>query len=425
MMNKKAKITEKRNSIFQKILLPLDSSPHSNYSISRALEIGKRFDSLLVATHVYAARLHEDRFKEMETGLPAKYQKEEELERQRDLHGDLIDKGLRLISDSYFSEFAKGCQELGINHEGKNIEGKNFAEIAKEVKTGEYDLVIMGALGLGAVEHSIIGTVCERVVREVRSDCLVVKEDRPFGGDILVAVDGSPSSFWGIKVAMYLKRVFGGEIEAISVFDPYFHQVAFKSIAGILSEEASNVFKFEEQEKLHDEIIDKGLAKIYQDQLNKAGRIAEREGVEIKTTLLAGKPYNEIIKHLSWKKYSVLVTGRQGIHSNGLDLGGNTENLLRMAPCNIIIASREYNDIPEEVGVDGISKDKVVWDDDTIKRLDKIPFFARGMAKKAIEDFAREKGTTSVTDEIFDTAAKKILPSSARGAMGIEEEAGE
>ena len=171
-----------------------------------AIELAKKYEASLVGTHVYAARLHEDRFKQMESGLPPQYQKEDELQRQRDIHNVLIDKGLQLISDSYFSTFAKECEAAGIEVEGKNLEGKNFAEIAKETNNGDYDLVVMGSLGLGAVEHSTIGTVCERVIRQIRTDCLVVKEDKPLGGDILVAIDGSPSSYWGIKVAISIQE---------------------------------------------------------------------------------------------------------------------------------------------------------------------------------------------------------------------------
>ena len=409
--------SSKRASLFKKILVPLDSSANSNSGMKLAIEISKKFDASLVGTHVYAARLHEDRFKQMESGLPPQYQKEDELQRQRDVHNVLIDKGLQLISDSYFSTFAKECQEAGIKVEGKNLEGKNFAEIAKETNNGDYDLVIMGALGLGAVEHSIVGTVCERVIRQIRTDCLVVKEDRPLGGDILVAIDGSPSSYWGIKVAISIQKVFGGEIEAVSVFDPYFHQVAFKSIADILSSDAKNVFKFEEQEALHDEIIDKGLARIYQEHLDRAAKLAEKNGVKIKTNLLAGKPYDEIIKHLRWKKYSLLIAGRHGIHTPELDLGGNIENLLRMAPCNMYISSREY-ELPEEFLEKPESQ--VAWEEKTVTRLDRVPFFARGIAKQAIEDFAQERDIKKITDDVFNDAVKKLLPPSARKSMGIE-----
>jgi len=41
----------------------------------------------------------------------------------------------------------------------------------------------------------------------------------------------------------------------------------FNGIVGVLNEKASKIFRFKEQEQLHEEIIDTGLAKIYQSHL--------------------------------------------------------------------------------------------------------------------------------------------------------------
>ena len=50
------------------------------------------------------------------------------------------------------------------------------------------------------------------------------------------------------------------------------------------------MFRFKEQERLHEELIDDGIAKIYQAHLNVAVSVAEDQGAEIVTELLAGKP---------------------------------------------------------------------------------------------------------------------------------------
>jgi len=66
--------------------------------------------------------------------------------------------------------------------------------------------------------------------------------------------------------ALKLARSWQVPLHVISSFDPYYHYVAFNRIASVLSEEASKVFRFKEQEKLHEDIIDSGLAKIYEGQ---------------------------------------------------------------------------------------------------------------------------------------------------------------
>jgi hypothetical protein len=60
----------------------------------------------MIGCHVYAAKMHDYRFKQMEYTLPEEYLEETELERQRKIHDSLITMGLKLISDSYLVPMA-------------------------------------------------------------------------------------------------------------------------------------------------------------------------------------------------------------------------------------------------------------------------------------------------------------------------------
>lgn len=409
--------------MFQNILTALDNSVYSDCGMEAALAIAKAYDAKVTGCHVYAARLHETRFMDMESGLPERYQSEAILKRQRNIHESLISKGLGIISDSYLDRFEKRCQEVRVACARKNREGKNFAEILKEIEQGGYDLCVMGGFGMGVVENSIIGGVCERVARKTRKDLLVVKSQTSnlksqIFESIIVAIDGSPYSFWGLMVAIGFKKVFGCNIEAVAAFDPHFHQTAFKNIAGALSEEAAKVFRFKEQEQLHDEIIDKGMAKLYEGYLDMAARVALTRGVEIKTTLLSGKAYNEVLRHVRMKKPALLVMGRFGLHHvPESDMGSNAENMLRLAPCSVFLCGRGFNpDEVVEIKADNLSA--IEWTEMALKGLEKIPPFARGMAKKAIEDYARGNNHMKITVEIMDEATDKLLPLSSRKAMG-------
>ncbi|MBI5287238.1 MAG: universal stress protein, partial [Deltaproteobacteria bacterium] len=332
--------------------------------------------------------------------------------RQREIHEGLISKGLGIISDSYLDRFEKRCRDAGVEFRRKNREGKNFVEILKETEEGGYDLLVMGGLGMGVVENSLIGGVCERVTRKTRKDILVVKSQisnlKSQISNIMVGIDGSPYSYAALMSAISLRKVFGGEVEAVAVFDPYFHQVAFRNIADALTEEASKVFRFKEQEKLHDEIIDKGLARLYQSYLDTAYKVARARGVEIRTTLLAGKAFNEILKHIQIIKPSLLVVGRFGIHQIPESVMGNTaENLLRMTPTNIFISSGEL----KVVGTDLKSVPSLRgfrWTEEALKRMNNVPDFVRGMAKKAIEDYASERSVDVITSEVVDEAKKRF-----------------
>ena len=75
--------------------------------------MGKAFSAKLVGCHVYAAKLHDYRFRQMEYTLPEEYIDEAELERQRKIHDSLITMGLKLISDSYLDGMSRQLRRVG------------------------------------------------------------------------------------------------------------------------------------------------------------------------------------------------------------------------------------------------------------------------------------------------------------------------
>src|SRR5207248_2629907 len=121
--------------------------------------------------------------------------------------------------------------------------------------------------------------------------------------------------FAGLKTALALGRALDKQVEAVSVYDPYLHYAMFNGIVDVLSAEASRVFRFKEQEQLHEEIIDTGLAKIYESHLRVAASIARDEGVELKTTLFDGKAFKKILQYVRQDPPWLLVAGRIGVHS--------------------------------------------------------------------------------------------------------------
>jgi len=324
--------------MYKKIFIPIDNSKYSRYCTDIGVSLASKLGSELTGSHVYSANLHDKRFRDMEVGLPGHYQEEERLRKSRKVHDSLIGDGLRMISDAYLESFKKGCQEAAVPFSCKMMEGKNWWELVKDIRNSHYDLVIIGILGLGAMNGNLIGSVCERLTRKVDTDVLVIKNSSPLADRIVVAIDGSAHSFSAYKKALDLSKQFHLKIEVVSAYDPYFHRRAFQALVGVLSDEAGKMFRFKDQEKLHDEIIDDGLGKIYQGYLDQAVRMGLDEGIEVKSTLLAGKAYDEIEKYLEKEPPSLLVVSRFGAHkTDEQDIGNTAENLLRLAPCNLLI----------------------------------------------------------------------------------------
>src|SRR3989442_2644237 len=195
--------------MYQHIYVPVDNSDHSNRAIDLGVELGKASGAKLTGCHVYAARLHDYRFKQMEYTLPEEYKDETELERQRKIHDSLIAMGLQLISDSYLDVMDKRCAAAGLAFQRKMTDGKHYKVLIEDTLASDYDLIVMGALGMGAVKDSQLGSVTERFVRRVERDTLVVRNpDALQGGQgaIVVGLAGPPQAFNALKIGLALRR---------------------------------------------------------------------------------------------------------------------------------------------------------------------------------------------------------------------------
>lgn len=392
---------------YKELYVPVDNSRYSDYAVNLATQIAGRFGSRITGSHVYAAKLHDKRFRDLEAGLPDRYRQPQELERQRRIHDSLITKGLQIITDSYLDTVKARCAGREIPFVPRSIEGKNYAELVRDIRENGYDLVVMGFKGLGDWRGCLIGSVCERVARRVRTDVLVVKDDRGLDGPVVAAVDGSPQSFYGLAAALKLASIRGVPVVAVAAYDPHYHVMAFRSLEGVLSDEAGKVFRFKEQEQLHNEIIDKGIAKVYSDHLETARRLAGRLGVAIETRLLEGKPFPAILEYLRQTEPCLLVAGRIGVHADeGLDIGATAENLLRMAPCHVLLAAGRLR--PPADPVEETAEAPLPWTEDALESLERVPPFARGFARQMVEQYARKNGCPLVTAELLQEARRRM-----------------
>ncbi len=412
--------------MYKTIYVPLDNSDYSNQAIASAVELGRKFDSRMVGCHVYAASMHDYRFKQMEYTLPEEYLEETELDRQRKIHDSLITMGLELISESYLEPMKAVCDEADLEFEPKMMDGKHHVEIVRDIRESGYDLTVIGVMGIGRVRDTQIGSVCERVARTVDKDVLVIKRlpartnGKPTNGNgnhaeadadgrdtMLVGVDGSPQSFGALMTAIDLAKRFGKKVEAISVYDPYLHYSVFKGVVNVLTERAAKIFRFEEQNQLHEEIIDTGLAQIYQSHLDVAETMATEIGVDLTKTLLDGKAFQKVLDHARKIDPWMLVIGRVGVHSDESEtgLGSNAENLLRSCPCDLLLTTRlEY---PE---LDVKAEESIRWTPEAEERFERVPEQVRGIARTALYRLAVEQGHSVISSDVLDEAMDRYMP---------------
>jgi nucleotide-binding universal stress UspA family protein len=295
--------------MYRTLHVPVDNSDHSNAAIDLALGLGKAFGASLVGSHVYAAKLHDVRFKQMEFTLPDEYKEEEELEKQRKIHDALIARGLHLISDSYLDQMEVRCTEQGLAFERRHFDGRNFEALVNDLRSAPCDLVVLGALGMGAVKDSLVGSVCERVLRRTSGDTLVVRdlETTPATpGRIAATLDGSPAAWGGVAAGLALAKALGREIEIVAVAD---------------------------EARREDALLES--------HLRVAEDLARREGVTATTTLLSGGVRPALSTHLAAQRPWLVVAGRTGLDGVvGGEPGSTAEFLVRQAPCNVLLAGR-------------------------------------------------------------------------------------
>jgi len=472
--------------VYREIFVPVDNSPHSDWAVDRAIELCRRSGGRVTGNHVYAARLHDVRFRQLETGLPARFQTPDEIKKQRKIHDKLIEKGLQLIADSFLDQLGKRCEAAGVPLVRQLLEGINYEEIVNEVNRGagrlpgligfdpnraagydggergrsdvklgengrlvaeeedpaarlvgtsgrRYDLVAIGAHGLGRQPSSQLGGVVARALRGIEKDVLIVRDERTLaGGRFLVCVDGSSYAYRAMRMALELAQAFGASLYVCSAFDVEYHHVVFHNIKDVLSYQASKVFKFEEQEELHNNIIDKGLLKLCQANLKRATVMAQEfPDVPLTTQILVGKPFQVVLQWAEEIQPSLLAIARHGAHRiEGTQLGSQAENLLRLAPCNVLLVGTvgvRPEDIPwiEEDGVAGLP-----WAPEAEVRILRVPPFAQGIARRAVEEYVLERtlkdslavapgSPPTVTNRWLDEAIQKLLPTHMQLIMGI------
>ena len=432
--------------MYREVFVPVDNSRESDWAVDRAIELCARFGGRITGSHVYAARLHDIRFRQLEIGLPAQFQEPAEIRRQRKIHDKLIEKGLQLISDSFLDQLHRRCTEAGVTITRQLLEGINYEEIINEANRGggrlpsligfdpniahnydgsekqrtdvklgengrllaedeeqedklagtsgrEYDLVAIGAHGLGRQERSRLGGVVARALRGIEKDALIIRDERPLeGGDWLVGVDGSAYAYKGLRIALEMAREYGAKVYIASAFDVQYHHVVFHNIKDVLSVQASKVFKFEEQEELHNNIIDKGLLRLCKANIKRAEVMAsEYPDVEIETQVLIGKPFDALLKWADEIDPSLIVVARHGSHRiEGTDLGSQADNLVHLSDANVLLIGTEQvrpEEIPwiEEDGEAGLE-----WAPEAEVRILRVPPFALGIARKAVEEFVLE-----------------------------------
>ncbi|HKY34097.1 MAG TPA: universal stress protein [Candidatus Polarisedimenticolia bacterium] len=323
---------------YAKIYVPVDNSGHSFAAIDLAVDMAVKLDASLAGSHVFEAG----------------------------------------ATDSYLDLMEECCRTASVRFERRTLGGRHHKTLLEDIAGGDYDLVIMGALGAGAVDESQIGSVTERVVRGATVDILVVKDLIPNDGPILVAVDGSSQSLEALCAAITFAGATGRGVE------------------GVVVAEAP-------------------LARATSAALESARARAEAEGTDLEFIVTEGKPFDRILKTCREKKPWLLVVGKTGADAEAGDdlaaLGSTTGNLLRLAPCNVLVTpgSPVHERRTEPAGAAAAAavtapaeRRLLTWTPDAERLLEDVPGEQRLEMIRTVEQGARKLGITVITADTID-----------------------
>jgi len=134
---------------------------------------------------------------------------------------------------------------------------------------------------------------------------------------ILIADDGSAGAKLALKVAIDLAKKYGAELHSISVEEGVPHYAATIGEVEEFKREANGYFKTINE---------------------KAVGMAKKEGVELKTKVVAGHEVETIVNYAKDGEFDLLIIGFMG-HSKifGRVWGSTSQNITKLATCTVVV----------------------------------------------------------------------------------------
>ena len=137
---------------FKKILVPLDGSSNSMRGLDRAIEIAKGGDAEITGFYVF----------HLPVAAGIKYTAKMKEEAQR--------KAVKAIGPAM-----NKTQKAGAIFKYKTGGGNTGSEIVKFAKNGKFDMIVIGARGLGGAKEMFLGSTSNYVMHKTTVPVLVVK----------------------------------------------------------------------------------------------------------------------------------------------------------------------------------------------------------------------------------------------------------
>ena len=154
----------------KKILYPSDMSETSSHAFSYAASLANRYDGTITIIHVIKDA--KPTAENLVTSIIGSSQWLELINRNKT---EVVEK-IRQQLENFCEETKAELSSCPFLMEEVIVKiGNPVEEIMKEVDQNDYDVIVMGAHGHGAISGAVMGSVSRRVVRRSTTPVLVVR----------------------------------------------------------------------------------------------------------------------------------------------------------------------------------------------------------------------------------------------------------
>ncbi len=292
---------------FKNILCATDFSDFSNQTINYGVALAKEFGARLIVCHV------------IDLSSIAIY---------GEFQLDPVGQQNRIIEDANEQlEALTGDQP--VEWEPLITVGKPADEISRAVEEKDIDLVISATRGRSGLKRLILGSVTERLMLTLPCPLLVLRSsehefvsapDRKIKlKKILVGCDFSPDSGQALNHALSLAQEFQAELHLVNVIE-------LPAQPNLLKGETPATEEIQEDYR---NLLSRKLKDMVPEEA--------RNWCTPQTSLLEGRPYEELAKYAESNDIDMIVMGIRGQSLvKTLFLGSTTDRVVRRSPCPVL-----------------------------------------------------------------------------------------
>lgn len=287
---------------FEKLLLSTDGSEFSEGAVREAIKLSKACSSKLLALSVIETN------PELEVLAPQLIEKEEKKTR------------------SHLESVKAMASKEGVDCEIIVRRGEEayqyIVDEAEKIKAG---LIILGRRGRTGLKRLMMGSETAKVIGHASCNVLVVpRAAQVTFSKILVATDGSKYSEAAVSEAMNIAKQYNSPLVVISV----------------VPSETESPFDIVASEMQKGLIADKELQQA-EAIVKNVKTLAEKNGVNAKAFIYAGRPYDAITDTAKEEKVNLIVVGSHGRTGiSRLLMGSVTERVIGHAECAVLVVKK-------------------------------------------------------------------------------------